>query len=372
VWLAPSFLFSSACTAQRALLTRAMRFRALATIDLVVLAVSGSVCITGAVAGLEVTSIVLQMLTLNVLTAALLWLASDWRPRFELDRAAVRELLPFSGNLTAFTALNYVVRKGDNLLIGRFLGPAQLGLYARGYSTLLYPTRQISSVLGNVMFSSLAKVSDDAERMRRVYLRAVGVIALVTFPLMSGLALVADRFVPAVLGPNWVEAVPLVRLFALLGITESLFTTVGWIYRATGRTDVLLRMGMVVGIAPLAGIVIGLQFGTVQAVAIGYGISTTLLMYPVVRIGGSMIGMPVRDLVRTVKPVALCAAAMATVVLAVRAVLPPMNDLAAVMLLASAGAGTYIGLVHLLRIGPYVDLREQVRTHLRPRRRVTA
>lgn len=366
--LAPAFLFSSMCTSQRALLTRAMRFRATATIDLASLTLSGGVCVTAAVLGAGVYSIVLQVVTLNVVTFSLLWTVGGWRPKRIFDRTAIAELLPFSGNLFGFNLLNYTVRNGDNVLIGRILGSTALGLYARGYSILLYPTRQISSVLGNVMFSSLSKLSHDRQRLKRGYLRAIGVIALVTFPLMSGLALVADDFVPGVLGRHWVAAVPIIRIFAILGIGESIFTTIGWIYQSTGRTDVLLRVGLLMGTVPLAGIVVGSLFGDVQAVAIGYAVSTIALLYPCVRIAGGLIGMTFADMLRSVRSVALCAGGMVIAVTITRVWLPEsMSDLGSLAVEVAVGALTYALLVHVLRVEPYLDLREQVRTHLRPR-----
>ena len=367
VVLAPNFFLASLCTVQRALLTRAMRFRALAVVDIGSVALSGVVCVVAAALGAGVFSLVFQMLTATGAAMVLLWLSASWRPRATFDREALAELLPFSRNLLGFTLINYAVRNGDNLLVGRLMGASALGLYTRGYSILLYPTRQISTVVGRVMFASLSRLNDDIDRLRRAYLRAVSVIALVTFPLMVGLALVSEEFVLGVLGEKWSAAIPIIRIFCLLGALESVFTTMGWIYQATGRTDILFRWGLAAGGVPLAGIAIGSAIGNIEAVTVAYAVSTAVLAYPAVRIAGGLIGMTFSDLARGLAPVALCTAVMAATV-GVTALLLPDGTAILVSLAAKAavGAVSYAAAVHLSGVAAYHDLRE---TLLAQRRR---
>jgi PST family polysaccharide transporter len=369
VLLAPNFLLLSVCTVPRSLLTRRMRFRTLAVIDVATLVIGGVVCVAMAAAGFGVVSMVVSMLVNSAATAVMLFAASPWKPRFLLHRESVRELLPYSRNLLGFSLVNYTIRNGDNLLVGRLLGAVALGLYDRGYSILLYPNRQISSVVGNVMFASMSRMSDDVDRLRRVYLRTVGAIALVTFPVMAGLALVAREFVPVVLGRQWVAAVPIIQIFCVLGATESITTTIGWIYQATGRTDVLLRWALVVGGVPLVGIVAGALMGSIEAVTIGYAICTTLLLYPAFRWAGKLIDLTFAEVVRTVRQVALCTIAMAAVVAGTAVALPA--DTAPVVRLfakAAVGAVAYGALVHFGRVKAYVDLRDTVLAQVRGRR----
>jgi O-antigen/teichoic acid export membrane protein len=368
--LAPNFVLLSVATAQRSLLTRDLRFRALAVVDVASLVIGGVVGVALAVRGHGVESLVWSTLANSTVTAIALWSAATWRPTLRFDRGAIGELLPFSRNLLGFSFVNYAVRNGDNLLIGRLLGATALGLYTRGYSILLYPNRQISGVIGKVMFASMSRMNDDEDRLRRVYLRTVGVIALVTFPVMTGLALVAAEFVPVVLGQQWVAAVPIIRVFCLLGACESITTTVGWIYQSTGRTDMLLRWALIVGGVPLLGIVVGALVGTIEAVTIAYAVVTTVLLYPSFRSAGRLIGMEVGDVVRVVAGAATCTAAMAIAVGVASWALPPGVPTAFRLAAKCAiGAAAYLAAVHVAGVTAYVDLRETLATQLRHRPR---
>lgn len=359
--LAPSFFVTSLCVVQRSLLTRAMRFKVTAVADVAALAVSGIVCVVAAASGAGMYAIVAQILSSTLVVLVLLWAFARWRPSWTFDLDALRDLLPFSKNLLGYTFINYTIRNGDNLLVGRLMGASALGLYSRGYSILLYPTRQITSVVGRVMFASLSRVNDDVVRLRRGYLRAVAAISVLSFPLMAGVALVAGDLVPVLLGDQWLEAVTIIRIFAVLGIFESVTTSIGWIFQSTGRTDVLLRMSLYIGGAPLIGIAVGSLGGTVESVTIGYAVATTAMAYPALRIAGRLIGLRVRGMVAAVAQVGACTIGMSLAVGAVALMLPDgIAHLPALAAKASVGATTYLVLLHAFGVEAYLDLRARV------------
>ena len=64
----------------------------------------------------------------------------------------MKGLLGFGANLTGFSFVSYFAQNMDNLLIGRFLGSAPLGFYNLAYNLLVFPTSNVSAVVGRVMF----------------------------------------------------------------------------------------------------------------------------------------------------------------------------------------------------------------------------
>src|SRR5437868_404240 len=82
-----------------------------------------------AVGGFGAWAIIAQQLAATAAATALLWLFSPWRPRFMYSLASLRRLIGFGGNVSATLVLNELNSNTDNLLVGRFLGPASLGTY---------------------------------------------------------------------------------------------------------------------------------------------------------------------------------------------------------------------------------------------------
>lgn len=312
--ISTTFIVGSLTVVQRARLVRDLQFKRLAGIEVSSVCVAATTAIAAAYAGLGVWALVLQQLVTVTTSTILQWSLSAWRPSIKFDRAAIRTLLPFSANLLGFSAANYWIRNVDNLLIGRILGPAPLGIYNRAYAIMLLPTAQISQLLGGVMFPMLARIQHEPLRIKRAYQRSLRLIALLAFPMMLGLAATPADFVSAVYGDGWVGVTKPLRFLCLVGAMQSVASTVGWIYRSQGRTDVMLRWSLLSGAFLIASMMFGIWLGSVETVALCYAIATGVLFFPSFAVPGRLIGLSVGDVVTALWRPAGCALIMAGVV----------------------------------------------------------
>ena len=357
---------------QRALLSRNLQFKAIGIAETAGTAVGGVVAIAVAASGGGVWALVAQILVSSTVTSVAMWPMSSWRPSFELDRSALRELFGFTGGVLGSNLVSYTTRNVDNLLIGRFLSPRELGIYARCYSFMMFPLTKIVSVIGNVMFPSLSRLQGDRARVKRAYLRTIAVISLITFPLMLGLFVVADDFVLAAFGPPWMDMVPVLRILSLLGLVQSIGTTVGWIFLSQGRSGLQLKWALIGTPAVLGGIVIGVLLDSVVAVAAGYAIASAVFTWPLFAIPGRLIDMRVREVGRALAPTFACAVGMAAAVGAARLALPDLGPTPRLAVLVTVGAAAYAALLQLTPVPAYRELRELAGERLQRRRKTAA
>jgi PST family polysaccharide transporter len=345
----------------RALIQRSMSFRRLAGIETAATAVAGTAAIVAALGGAGVWSLVVLTLTTSVITTVSLWLCSSWRPRLVVDRAALRELWGFSAGVLGFQTVNYWSRNFDNLLVGKVLGAAPLGIYSRAYSVMLMPISQVNLVTTRVMFPALSRLQADPGRAKRAYLRAVGLIALVTFPLVVGLFVEARSFVLALYGPKWSEMISILQILCIAGLFQSIGTTTGWIYQSQGRTDWLFRWGLAAGLLTIASFAIGIVWGLV-GIAVAYTARTLILVYFNYTIPGKLIGLTFRDVARQVRGVLAAALTMGLIVWLAQRQLPGGWSPGARLLVGtSVGVASYVALVRLMAPPPYGDLVDLVR-----------
>lgn len=355
--LASNFFLGSLGVVQAARLRKALDFRSLAVVDLLALVLSGAVGVSMALMGWGVWSLAVQSVLASALTAGLLWVVSDWAPRLRLQWDAVRGLLGFSGHLLGFSALNYWFRNADNLLIGRVLGETALGVYAYAYRIMLLPVRNIASTIGSVMFPAFSAIQQDRPRVARLYLRTTRVIALVTFPMMLGLIIVAEPFVLGMLGAEWRAMVPVLQLLCVVGAVQSILTFNGNLYQSQGRTDLQLKVGGTTGVLGVAAIVMGLPYGVV-GVALCYASYVMLSAYPVLHFPVALVGLHVRDVARNLAGVAGCTLLMAGVVWGVGQLLPPeWPHSLHLLIMVAAGVALYIGGLHAFNVAAYRDAR---------------
>ena len=311
--LSPVFLIGSLAGVPYAIAQRAMQFRRLVLVENSAFLAGSVLAIVMAVTGFGVWSLLASSVFTTTTKTGLLWAVQPWRPSARLDRRAVRDLWAFSGHLAAFRAMNYWARNADNLLIGRFVGTNPLAYYSRAYNLTLFPLESISSVTTRVIYPTLSRMQDDQERTRSVYLRSLRLIALVTFPALIGLAVLASPFVLTLYGGKWAGVIPLLQVLSAACLLQTVTRTTGWIFSSQGATRGLFRLGVVSSLAVIASFFIGLPWGA-KGVAIAYTVCCYALFWPTLTIAGRLIGLTFAHVVRALQGVLTASLVMGTIV----------------------------------------------------------
>lgn len=315
-------------TVPLSLLRRRMNFKLLGILELTAIILGGSAAIILAYAGWGVWSLVWRTLITMFVMVVSLWMIVDWKPAFVFKRAAIQELWGFSGNMIGFYAWDYWTRRGDNFLIGKVLGPTLLGFYTRAYTNALIPY-QISLVSRRVMLPALSKIQNDHAKMRTLYCNMLSYVVMIAAPVLFGLAAVADNFVLLIYGPKWLPMVASMRWLCIVGLLLTMGSTVDSIFQSRNRTDLLFRWGIVSGIAALASFGVGAWlFGSIEAVAILYALTLTILSYWNFTIPGRLIGLSYFDVLKVIDGYLLCALGMACAVYAIGLITPNLSLIA--------------------------------------------
>lgn len=273
------FLFGGMTVQHEALLRRRMRFGPIAIAEISSLCIGITVAIVLAWRGKHYWALVFSQLSQGLAYAVSIWLACRWRPGLPVRNSGVRSLLRFGRNLTGFSVVNYFARNLDNILIGRFWGSAQLGLYARAYQLLLLPLDQITAPITSVAVPALSRLVSSPERYRSAYLRLVEKIAILTMPLMAFMIAVADDLVLFLLGPNWIGVGRIFALLAVAGLVQPVSSTTGWLFVTQARTHQMFQWGLIGSSIIVVSIVAGLPWGAV-GVAASYSLAFVFVVAP--------------------------------------------------------------------------------------------
>jgi len=286
-----------------AILTRQMRFAAIVVVEVVALLIGFVSAVVAAWHGAGYWALVLNQMVMTFVLVIGVWAACRWRPGWPARGIGIRSMLSYGSNLTGFNIMTFFSRNLDNLLIGKFWGPSQLGVYSRAYQMLLMPMQQINAPLAAVAIPTLSRLADSPERYRAAYLKILEKIVMITMPLAALMIATSDWMVLFLLGPQWRETG---RIFMLLGIAamiQPVTKTAWWLFSTQGRTRELFHWGLIGGTVAIVSIVAGLPWGA-TGVAASYAIAdlciaTPLLFWYVGRRG------PVRtvDFYRTIAPV---------------------------------------------------------------------
>ena len=163
--------------------------------------------------------------------------AHPYRPKFSL---AVRgELFHFSKWLFINNLLMFANDQSANFILGRLGGPHALGLYTVASEISNLPTTDLVAPINRAIFPGYAKMAHDLSMLRQGFINVISTIAIAAFPVCAGIVLLAEPLVHVMLGGKWLEAIPLIQILSIAGLTQALQTNKSSIYLALGRPGIL-------------------------------------------------------------------------------------------------------------------------------------
>lgn len=242
--LSINFVLGAFNIVQRAKLMAAVDFKSLAQINVISVIVSGGVGIGMAFGGCGVWSLVGQSLSATFVLMLLFPLYSKWKPSISFSKSSFRGLFGFGSKLMITGVYSTIVNNISTICIGRFYKSDQLGHFTRAqqFSDIISIT--LYEVLGNVTFPVLSELQDDKEKLVSVYRKSLYFTAMVVFPVMLILALVARPMVLILLTEKWLPCVVLMQWMFLARAFTPLSAINMNILNAVGRSDLYLKLDL--------------------------------------------------------------------------------------------------------------------------------
>lgn len=236
-WVFLGFIFSGFAVVQKAYLTKKMEYRKMAIVNMAATVISGVTGVVLAWRGFAYWALVIQALVYSLLSAAGLWVCSDWRPRLQLNFKPVGEMLRFSAKLIMTSAFAIISNNLITVLLGRFYSAVKVGYYTQASKWNGMGSNVLNAMIGGVSQPVLSNVGDDGQRRLRVFRKMVRFTAFISFPAMLGLAFIAPEFITCVLGDKWAESIPLLTILCIGAAFTPLSANYSGLVLSLGRSD---------------------------------------------------------------------------------------------------------------------------------------
>lgn len=270
------FILNSLSSVQEAILRRKLEFKPLAIKELAGVSIGGLVGLVMAFQGFGVWSLVCQQIVNSFVKVSTIWYFSDWRPGLKVSHQHFQDLFSFGINVVGIKLIDFFNRRTDDFLIGYFLGSVALGYYTVAYRLLLIILQLLSSVTNQVLFTSFAKLQLEQEKLRQVFYSVTQITSLISFPIFTGLFVLAHEFVSTFFGDKWLPSVPVMQILAFIGMHESIYFFYTTVVMAVGKPFQRLRVDLINVIINLIGFSIAVRWG-ILAVALSFVIRGYLL-----------------------------------------------------------------------------------------------
>ncbi len=278
--MAPTLLFQAGAAQHIALLQRRMMWLKMQGVPIIAMA-------CGSIAAIALTlttdigywALVVQIWIAAVMTCAMAWAFSLWRPGRVTDWSAAAPVVKFGLNLTGFNILNGWHRQFDNIIIGAVAGPQQLGYYSRAYGLLMLPLTAVVRPFNSAVYPAMSRLQAEPERWRRLFLSSVAAITCLTAPLTGLLVLLADVIIPLLFGDQWEPSIDIFRVLSISMMVHPVYTAAGLLSFTLGRSRHMLYASIASTAVYTIAFVIGIEWGAI-GVAASYTVAVVLIVPP--------------------------------------------------------------------------------------------
>ena len=227
---------------QRTRLTIQLNFGLLAKIGVTAALVQGATGVAMAYNGFGVWSIAWAQVAGALTSCLLCWILSGWKPSKGFSSAAFKRMFGYGSKLLTSSLIDTVWNNIYPLIIGKFYTPASLGYFTRahGYATL--PSATITDVVSRVTFPILSEMQHDKQQLQKSYNQMLLLTAFFMFPLMIGIATLAEPLIRLMLTDKWIPCVPYLQILCVTMMLYPVHALNLTLLKVIGRSDLFLRL----------------------------------------------------------------------------------------------------------------------------------
>lgn len=264
LWILPavstSILVQGFSSTRMFTLRRRLRVMPLQLLELGTQLVNVGVCLAGAWLGFGVVSLVAGLLVscvVNTLGSHFLP-GTTHRDRFQLEPEAREELFHFGRWIFLSSALTFLAVRVDQMLIGRWLGAAMMGVYNIGQTLADLCDTLATRLTNGVIYPMLARIyATRPADLADAYYKTRVWFDLVLFTGLGGIAAMSEWIIALLYDDRYLGAAEVMRILVFRGAVAALATLCEVCFVAQGATVFSFRFNLVVTLVMVAAMPIG-------------------------------------------------------------------------------------------------------------------
>ena len=213
--------------------------------------------------GFGVWALVFQYLSNTIVGTIVLWCTVRWRPDKTFSFQRLKELYHYGWKLLVQSLMVNIYSNLRSLVIGKVYTTNDLAYYNRGSYFPNLIVVNVDSAMGAALFPAMAKEQTNAEKVKSITKRAIGLSSYVMSPLLIGFASCSVAFVKVVLTDKWLPMVPYLVIICINLLFRPAQSSALQAIKSMGRSDVVLKMDIPIRIFGVASLLVAIKFGVI-------------------------------------------------------------------------------------------------------------
>lgn len=164
---------------------------------------------------------------------------------------------------TATQIIDYISAKIDILIIGKFLGVVDLGIYNLVKELIMKIVLVINSIANRIALPVFAEIQDDLDAVVVQFNRMIKVLSYINFPICTIIGSLSSIVIFLLYGRDYSEAIPILAILSIWGMLLCICNPIGSIAIAKGKTYLLFEYTLLRIIVTIPVIYLLSRFGLV-------------------------------------------------------------------------------------------------------------
>jgi O-antigen/teichoic acid export membrane protein len=335
---------------QNVLLIKNVDFKSQTKINLISGILSGIIAVIFAIYGFGVWSLVIKTLSMQICQVILLCLLNRWKPSLVFNLKSFKRFFRFGSKLIISGIIDTIYNNLFFVLIGKMYSVSQLGYYSNAVKLRDIASYSMTNAVQRVTFPVLSSIKDDEIRLKDAFRKIIKASAFIIFPIMIGLAVMAEPLITLIFGQKWVSMAIYFQLLCFAGMLFPIHSINFNILQVKGRSDLSLLLEVInkvlLSLVVLSAVwfklgVIGLILAAV--------INSFISLFTIIYFSTKVIPYTVKEQLNDLIPMFIVSIVTGGVVAIIGRVLPDMN-LLKLLLQIFMGLIIYMGLSKLIKL----------------------
>lgn len=256
-------IFNSLSIVQRTILVKKVDFKSQSIVTFCATIVSGIIGIYFAYNGYGVWALCYQQLINSFLQIVLYYPFVRWRPSFVFSKDSFSDFFGFGSKILIARLISVIYKNLYTLTIGKKYNSEDLGFFSRAEQFAIFPSANIGGIISRVSYPIFSKIQDDDQKLTKAYREIICYSSFLIFPLMFGLASLANPFIEIMLGTKWLPVVPILQILCLDFIWDPISLLNLNLLYVKKRSDLVLKLEVLKKVIAIAILFLTLPYGII-------------------------------------------------------------------------------------------------------------
>lgn len=349
-----TFIWNPLLTPQTVILNRKLDFKTPARISIINKIISGAVGITIAYNGYGIWALVAASLTASILGLIQTWFAVRWIPTERWCKESFKYLWNFGNKMVISGLLRTLYANIVPVILGKFSGTAQLGVYNRSAQFASLPSANLTGIINTVTYPVLSKMVDDNDKLRANFIKMVKVSSFVVFPIMLLMSALSEPLIITLVTDKWAECIPVLQIMCFTYMFQPVHIMNINLLQVMGRPDLTLRLEIITKCIFPFFIIAAISQGIIVLCIVDFFITMVALMFNTYY-SGKLLDIGYFKQIKMLLPSFLLSVAMLAVVMGINQFIS--NHIIQLLVGGFVGISFYFGVAYLLKFEELAEVK---------------